>query len=379
MPLVHSQTSATGCSAPASELCGGMNPCTGSDQSRRLAFPFGSIGTLVAAVPHLMRFHPENSLVYVVLKGWSTQVRVAARLDLPDDAGEPTSVHEQWWSTVVSVAERVIQPGDLVYVLVFSSTAQTLAIAEYEQILDSLTSHGASVGESVWVHDRRWTCLGCARTNIKRQTIQRQSSTCPPMGWPVTAQDRRRAKVLVGSVHGQPVRRSRADLEAELRIRRPMLRTRKDPMTSQVREIAVAHAMDYLTAPTLRTRAKSDQELLVSSIIDLRVRDTLVWDLVHAGPEAWKLAQVRLTTLVVHTGGEARAATATILAIMRWQLGDGAGAHIALDAALAANPEYRLARLLRDAVDSGMPPQYWRKGFAHMSRASCLGEGNPAA
>ena len=356
-----------------------MNPCTAREQSHHLAFPFGSIGTLVAAIPHLMRFHPENSLVYVVLKGWSTQVRVAARLDLPDERGERTSEHEQWWSTVLSVAERVIHPGDLVHVLVFSSTAQNLAITKYGRIFDSLTSHGALVGESVWVRDERWTCMGCARENVKRQPVQRQSSTCPPMGWPVNAQDRRRAQALVGAAHSQPVRRSRADLEAELRIRRPMLRTRKNPMTSQVREIAVAHAMDYLTAPTLRTRAKRDQELLVSSIIDLRVRDTLVWDLVHAGPKAWRLAQVRLTTLVVHTGGEARAATATVLAIMRWQLGDGAGAHIALDAALAANPEYRLAQLLRGAVDSGMPPQDWRKGFAHMTRAACIGEGNPAA
>jgi hypothetical protein len=134
-----------------------------------------------------------------------------------------------------------------------------------------------------------------------------------------------------------------------------------------------------LTASTLRSRERVDQELLVSSIIDVRVRDTLVWDLVHAGPDAWSLAQDRLTTLVTHTRGEPRAASATVLAIIRWQLGDGAGTHIALDAALAANPEYRLAHLLRAAVDSGMPPQHWREGFNQLTRAACLGEENPAA
>jgi hypothetical protein len=50
------------------------------------------------------------------------------------------------------------------------------------------------------------------------------------------------------------------------------------------------------------------------------------------------------------------AAPAALLAFVAWQAGDGALANIALDRALADNPRYSMARLLRRALDSGAPP-----------------------
>jgi hypothetical protein len=50
------------------------------------------------------------------------------------------------------------------------------------------------------------------------------------------------------------------------------------------------------------------------------------------------------------------AAPASLLAFTAWQSGEGALANIALDRALAADPHYSLAHLLRDILDAGVPP-----------------------
>src|ERR1700728_4164279 len=54
------------------------------------------------------------------------------------------------------------------------------------------------------------------------------------------------------------------------------------------------------------------------------------------------------------------AAPAALLAFTAWQSGNGALANIALDRALADQPGYSMARLLRRALDSGAPPSMAR-------------------
>jgi hypothetical protein len=54
------------------------------------------------------------------------------------------------------------------------------------------------------------------------------------------------------------------------------------------------------------------------------------------------------------------AAPASLLAFCAWQNGDGALANIALDRALADNPRYSMALLLRQALDGGAPPSMAR-------------------
>ena len=55
------------------------------------------------------------------------------------------------------------------------------------------------------------------------------------------------------------------------------------------------------------------------------------------------------------------AAPASLLAFTAWQCGNGALANEALDRALADNPQYRMAQLLRIAIDSGFPPSRARR------------------
>jgi hypothetical protein len=54
------------------------------------------------------------------------------------------------------------------------------------------------------------------------------------------------------------------------------------------------------------------------------------------------------------------AAPASLLAFVAWQSGNGALANVALDRALADIPQYSMALLLRQAIDSGAPPSLAR-------------------
>jgi len=53
-------------------------------------------------------------------------------------------------------------------------------------------------------------------------------------------------------------------------------------------------------------------------------------------------------------------APAALLGFVAWQSGNGALANVALDRALAEDPHYSMAVLLRQAVDSGAPPSLAR-------------------
>ena len=86
---------------------------------------------------------------------------------------------------------------------------------------------------------------------------------------------------------------------------------------------------------------------------DLRVRDD-AWarmDPAHAD------AHRRLWTDVVRRAQPGYvAAPAALLAFVAWQSGDGALANVALDRALADDPRYSMALLLRQVITAGAPP-----------------------
>lgn len=67
-----------------------------------------------------------------------------------------------------------------------------------------------------------------------------------------------------------------------------------------------------------------------------------------------------LRTIVAHAPEQRSAPGATLLALIAWWQGKGAEASVWLDHAYAADPGYRLAGLLAEAIDSGMPPGWAR-------------------
>jgi hypothetical protein len=89
---------------------------------------------------------------------------------------------------------------------------------------------------------------------------------------------------------------------------------------------------------------------------DQGIRRVLISDGAVMDP-AHRDAHRRLWTDVVRRAQPGYvAAPASLLAVTAWQEGNGALANIALDRALADDPAYSMALLLRDLLDAGVPP-----------------------
>jgi hypothetical protein len=96
---------------------------------------------------------------------------------------------------------------------------------------------------------------------------------------------------------------------------------------------------------------------LAISLIHLAVRDDawarMVPEHRHAHLALW-------ADIVRRADGPWLPAPASLLAFTAWQAGDGTLANIALDRALAADPGYSMALLLRDILAAGVPPSQAR-------------------
>ena len=106
-------------------------------------------------------------------------------------------------------------------------------------------------------------------------------------------------------------------------------------------------------------RYTSDDEIarLTVALRDLRVRDD-AWarmDPAHSGAHLRLWIDVTRRAQPGHVG-----APAALLAFVAWQAGDGALANVALDRALADDPGYSMALLLRQVISAGTPPSLAR-------------------
>jgi hypothetical protein len=102
-------------------------------------------------------------------------------------------------------------------------------------------------------------------------------------------------------------------------------------------------------------RALPDREVarLAWGLLDEDVRDRAMGLALDHAPSA---VEVLWTELTRRVPPPLDAAPATLLAVTAWVRGNGAMANVALDRALTSQPGYRLAQLLRSALDACMPP-----------------------
>jgi hypothetical protein len=128
----------------------------------------------------------------------------------------------------------------------------------------------------------------------------------------------------------------------------------------EARRLAASAGLDAVREAIDAYRAggglSSDADAAWLSVVlqDLRVRDD-AWSRMQ--PEH-KDAHLRLWTDLTRRARPGFVApAASLLAFVAWQYGNGALANVALDRAQADDPDYSMAQLLREVIDSGAPPR----------------------
>jgi hypothetical protein len=316
-----------------------------------------SVAGFLAVVPHLLGFHPSRSMVVVGLHARRGRIMLAFRYDLPDppDAARSREIAQH--------ATRVLKARRIKTAIAAGYGPGTLVTPVAEALRTALLGAGITPRDLLRVQDGRYWSYAC-----------QDPGCCPPDGVPFDGPAHPAAAALQAA--GVTACPDRAALAASLapltgpaaesagRATERALRRAGEFIAAAAQEADGERRLVEAGREAVRAAigiyrrggqiADHDQlAWLTVTLADLRVRDD-AW--ARMEPK-FRAAHRRLWTDVVRRASEAYVpAPASLLAFTAWQSGDGALANIAIERALAADPDYSMAHLIGQALDAGLPP-----------------------
>lgn len=311
--------------------------------SSRPVARLSSPGDVVATVPLLCGFRPQDSLVLLSLRGPRRRLGLTIRLDLPP----PSRAAD----VAAALVERVVQDGGAAAVLVVYAEQPDPRLAEAVQAACAVA--GVRVVQALHVAEDRWTSYVCS------------GPCCPAEGTPLGE-----APSLVQAEHalaGRAVLPSRDDLVRALAA--PTFpaaglagawRARRGAARGE-RLAACRAALEQVTAG--QVLADEDAVAVAVALHDVQVRDEVA---------TWALDEALLALaeqVARRVGPPYDAPVCTLCAWVAYSRGDGARANVALERALRGDPEYSLALLLQQALDGALPPAQVRELLTATARA----------
>ena len=335
-----------------------LRPSTGLRQhGLRMSAPavarLSSPGEIVAVLPSLCGFRPDESLVLLSLRGARKRLGLTVRVDLPSEPDD------------VAVAElcldRMAADGaDAVVVVVFSQRGPRPGLVA--AVSTACATRCLDVLEALHVDGEVWTSYTCT------------GACCPPTGSPVPV-----APPVLDLVRAEQAASGRSLLTSREELVRsvapPTLLAaaragqrldeaqRAERRCRRERGAAAARSRTLEQAERLLDRVAEggavtpeEAAALTVGLADVAARDDLATRLLTRSDELLSLLlQVAREVTPPHD--------APVCALLAWTAygrGDGALANVALDRALAGSPDDSLALLLRQCLDAGVPPDELR-------------------
>lgn len=301
---------------------------------------------LLAAIPFLIGYHPENSLVLVALK--NDAVGMAMRVDMPTD------IAPESYDLLASHFQREAAEAALIVAYVDSETDPEPVLINTSA---ALLRAGISIKESLIVSDGRYRSMLC-----------HDSECCPPLGSPIPDIDSSRiAAEHVIAGHPMPY----ANVSGLVQSIAALPSAMEESWQREVQAFWVesdsenlldlqhdgATALIDLAGEYTQGRGAEDRELaarVIGRLSDIQVRDFALGS--HNDETADSYWQMWRDLLLIAPRGFV-APIASIFAALAYERGEGALAHKALDRALADDERYSLALLLRRVFTAGWPPQ----------------------
>lgn len=315
---------------------------------------------LLAAVPCVLGFHPQDSLVLLTTDAAARQLH--ARIDLPQDREEVRAVTAQ-------LMTAVRRSGAAGVALVAYTDDQCLALETVCALDAALAAEGVGVLVAVRADGERWYSLsGCEDACCLVDGTPYDVSTHPVtaqavLDGRVTYRSRQElADSLVGTDCAAVEAVSEAADEAMQRFRSASRHALGAPEPERARRYLVTEGRwvhdrlaRYLTTGEPLDAGEAGR--LLVAMVHLEVRD-VAWAAITRDSAAVHVELWR--DLVRRTPLDLAAAPAALLAFAAWQAGDGALAWCALDRCQEAEPGYSLAGLLTQALSSAVDPATWQ-------------------
>jgi Domain of unknown function (DUF4192) len=307
---------------------------------------------LLAVVPHLLGFHPDDSLVVLGLMPPAGRVHVAFRYDLPDSSDSEMAAE------IAAHAIGVLINHKLTLVALVGYGSDERVTPVINAIIQAAAATEVTTREALRVRDGRYWSILCTNP-----------SCCPPDGVPFDAATHPAAQALATA--GLSAAPDRAALAATLApvtgpaaVQMAKATARAERTAERLLDKDGPHALGRPGLARVREAISIYREggsltpdarhaFLALVLLYLPVRDD-AW--ARMDPDH-RDAHRRLWADVVRRAQPGYvAAPASLLAFTAWQCGDGALANIALDRALDDDPDYSMALLLRTCLDGGLAP-----------------------
>ncbi|CAM8629399.1 Protein of unknown function DUF4192 [Candidatus Planktophila dulcis] len=302
---------------------------------------------LLAAIPFLIGYHPQNSLVLVALK--DEAVGMAMRVDMPSD------LQASGYDLLASHFLRDEVDGAFVVAYVGKGAVDPENVLI--NISAALVRAGIDIKESLIVRDNRFRSMLCS-----------DLTCCPPEGSVVPDLDSSRIAaehVIAGhpmpfeSVDGlvQSIAAVPSSFESVWQDEVHAFWVSSDSEEIQELQRDGATAIIDLAGEYREGRGAEDRELaarVIGRLSDIQVRDFALGS--HADESADYYWVMWRDLLRIAPRGFV-APVACLFAAMAYERGEGALAHKGLDRALGDDDQYSLAHLLRRVFTAGWPPQ----------------------
>jgi len=356
---------------PADDPAGDGSVGAGPDRDSAVV-RIGGPGDLLDALPRMLGYVPTGSAVLVALRPPRGRVTLTMRVDLP--------VRRQETSCARLLAGHAQRAGATSAVLVIYDDRPSPPATQWRgasltrEVRTALRQRGGlRLTDAVVVRSGRWRSLLC-----------RDAGCCPVEGQPLRDDSRPSAAAAALVAEGASALPSRAALAAS--VAGP-----SGPAAADLARLQAAAAGELATRmeagePGADVRAEtvalfravldgspsqglpSDEGAarLLAGLADIGARDVVLgW----AGERDTGRLLALLLALAPRAVDPLDAPVLTALAWVAYARGDGTLANIAVERALASDPDYTMARLVASGLESGMHPKHVRAVSREVSKS----------
>ncbi|WP_141013098.1 DUF4192 domain-containing protein [Nocardioides sambongensis] len=289
---------------------------------------------LIAVIPHLLGFKPQESLVFLPM----SPELPAARVDLPTTPGDREGV----WSSLRDAYSRHAQPGSSLAIACLTADRETATDVGHE-FAARFDAIGIDTRVTLWADETRWADLDSGDMGLQTEAARERVAAATVLSG--RAQPAANRDSLASSLVGdrEPVARLLPETRQEAR-----------ESTAKLEGSWAFGRMARFHRDGVRLSDTDTARLLVA-VESIPTRDRLWLDM-NRGNAA---SHVSLwTDMTQRAPDEVRAAPASLLGFASWLSGHGALAWCALDQVPQDKP-YALANLVAAAVQTGMHPREW--------------------
>ncbi len=347
------------CACPVDTAGAAVDRCAMTTTDETTTVRLTGRSGLLAAVPSMLGFHPQESLVMVCLSGPRRRVGPVIRVDLAGPAAasdQPITQLQQYAHrhcdevAVICYTEDATQPKLLVRVLAALEANGTT-------VLDALLVRGGRAipadSGAEWSGVRKPGDVGCDVPTADHPQAQAMAAAAALHGRGILP-SRQALRESISGPAGRAARQSSAALHAAAAGLMATIGPTGPVDHEKLSEMARAAVDRALTEVAGGAGiCPSTCASIAILLCDNQIRDAVIARAVQDRRSPWV---PMLVAVARATPDEDAAQVCAVLSVAAYRSGDGALAQVAVDRCLSAEPDHRLAQLMVGVMAAGLAP-----------------------